>query len=115
MNYMLNEFAQHLQKLGKSENTVKTYCHDVRLFLQWCRDSFGEEPQLLYRANVLEYISYMRNIKGYHARTVNNHLSSLRKLNEYLVSAGLQTETAVVDSDFMKIQIQKYQKRKKKF
>lgn len=102
---MLNEFAQHLRELGKSENTVKTYCHDIRLFLQWCQESFGEEPQLLYRANVLEYLSYMRNVRGYHARTVNNHLSSLRKLNEYLVADGFQTEAAVLDSDFMKIQI----------
>lgn len=58
------------------------------------------------RANVLEYISYMRNVRGYHPKTVNHHLSSLRSLNEYLITNGRQTEAAVVDSDFMKIQIQ---------
>lgn len=75
-------------------------------FFQWCRDSFDEEPRQLYRANVLDYISYMRNIRSYHAKTVNNHLSSLRSLNEYLIGAGCQTEIVVLDSDFMKIQIQ---------
>ncbi len=101
-----NEFADYLRKLGKSENTIKTYCYNMEQFFQWCRDSFDDEPQQLYRANVLDYISYMRNVRGYHAKTVNNHLSSLRSLNEYLIGAGCQTEIVVLDSDFMKIQIQ---------
>ena len=101
-----NEFADYLRRLGKSENTIKTYCHNMDQFFQWCRDSFDEEPRQLYRANVLDYISYMRNIRSYHAKTVNNHLSSLRSLNEYLIGAGCQTEIVVLDSDFMKIQIQ---------
>lgn len=103
---MLEGFKEHLLELGKSENTTAAYCRDATLFLTWCRDSFGEEPQQLYRANVLEYISYMRNVRGYHPKTVNHHLSSLRSLNEYLVQSGRQTEAAVLDSDFMKIQIQ---------
>lgn len=101
-----NEFADYLRKLGKSENTIKTYCHNMDQFFLWCRDSFDEEPRQLYRANVLDYISYMRNIRSYHAKTVNNHLSSLRSLNEYLIESGYQTEIVVLDSDFMKIQIQ---------
>lgn len=103
---MVEEFITHLQNLGKSENTIRTYCHDVMQYPHWCRDSFGTEPEILYRANVLDYISYMRNIRGYHPRTVNNHLSSLKSLNEYLMVSGVQKETAVLDSDFMKIQIQ---------
>lgn len=103
---MLKGFKTYLSEQGKSENTVAAYCRDTVLFLEWCRDSFGEEPRQLYRANVLEYISYMRNIKGYNPKTVNHHLSSLRSLNEYLVLSGRQTEAAVLDGDFMKIQIQ---------
>lgn len=103
---MLEELKEYLRSLGKSDNTVKTYCRDVGLYLSWCRGSFGEAPQLLYRANILDYISYMRNVRRYHPRTVNNHLSSLRCLDEYLIAAGCQTETVVTDSDFMQIQIQ---------
>ena len=103
---MLEGFKEYLLELGKSENTAATYGRDAALFLVWCRDSFGEEPRQLYRTNVLEYISYMRNIRGYHPKTVNHHLSSLRSLNEYLVQIGRQTEAAVLDNDFMKIQIQ---------
>lgn len=103
---MLEDFKEYLRSLGRSDNTVTTYCRDVGLFLSWCRDRFGEEPQLLYRANILEYISYMRNLQNYNPRTVNNHLSSLRSLNAYLIAAGRQAEMVVLDSDFMKVQIQ---------
>ena len=48
----------------------------------------------------------MRNIKQYDPRTVNNDISSLKTLNIYLLEKGVQKESAVLDSDFMKIQIQ---------
>ena len=57
---MLNEFKQYLLGIGKSENTALNYCDKVKLYFKWCRDSFGSEPQQLYRANVLDYISYMK-------------------------------------------------------
>ena len=103
---MTEEFSEYLKESGKSENTIKTYCRNISLFFSWCRDSFGEEPTRLYRANVLEYISYMRNIKQYDPRTVNNHLSSLKTLNAYFLKKGIQNESAVLDGDFMKVQIQ---------
>lgn len=103
---MLNEFAGYLQENGKSENTAKTYCRDIGLYLEWCRDSFGQEPEQLYRSNVLDYISYMRNIRGYNPKSVNNHLSALCSYNEFLIRSGKQTETVVLHADFMKIQLQ---------
>ena len=102
---MLNEFKQYLLGIGKSENTALNYCDKVKLYFKWCRDSFGSEPQQLYRANVLDYISYMKTIKRYNPKSVNNHLSSLRSFNEFLIASGRQTELAIVKNDFMKIQI----------
>lgn len=49
---MLNEFKQYLLGIGKSENTALNYCDKVKLYFKWCLDSFGSEPQQLYRANV---------------------------------------------------------------
>lgn len=42
----------------------------------------------------------------YSPKSVNNHLSALRCLNKYLVQSGRQSDMAVLDSDFMKVQIQ---------
>ena len=102
----MKQFEEYLIRIGKSENTALTYCRNIRMYFSWCRDSFGSEPKELYRSNVLEYISYMRNIRGYSPKSVNNHLSALRCLNKYLVQSGRQSDMAVMDSDFMKVQIQ---------
>lgn len=103
---MINEFSEYLRSIGKSENTILNYCEKVRLFMKWCEDSFGKKPKQLYRANVLDYKSYMRNIKNYSPKSVNNHLSSLRCFNEFLTEIGIQSEMAILKNDFMKIQVQ---------
>ena len=69
---MLHGFKDYLLDMGKSENTAAAYLRDAKLFLVWCKDSFGDEPKLLHRANIQEYISYMRNVRGYHPKTVNH-------------------------------------------
>lgn len=103
---MLEQFAAYLTQLGKSENTVRTYGRNIDLYLRWCLDSFGREPEQLYRANVLDYISYMRTVRKYHPRSVNNHLSSLLCYNEFLIQSGIQAELAILHTDFLKVQLQ---------
>lgn len=102
---MLNEFARYMQEQGKALYTVNGYLERVLLYMRWCEDSFGSRPDQLYRANVLEYISYMRNNRGYGVKTVNGHLSALRCFNEYLVQKKHQTELVILDQDFMKVQV----------
>lgn len=103
---MLKSFSLYLHTMGKSPGTVSIYCQNISQYLRWCEETFGERPSRLYRANVLEYISYMRNIMGYSPKTVNHHLSSLRSYNDWLIESGQQTETVVLKNDFMKIQMQ---------
>ena len=76
---MLNEFKQYLLGIGKSENTALNYCDKVKLYFKWCLDSFGSEPQQLYRANVLDYISYMKTIKRYNPKHYNVAISHAAK------------------------------------
>lgn len=103
---MLKLFSLYLHAMGKSHGTVSVYCQNISQYFRWCEETFGERPSQLYRANVLEYISYMRNIKGYNPKTVNHHPSSLRSYNDWLIESGQQTETVVLKNDFMKIQLQ---------
>lgn len=97
---MTDRFALYMQKLGKSQNTMATYIRNIRQYFEWCEFSFGNAPPQLYRANVLEYISYMRNLKGYSPKSVNNHLSALRCLNEFLIAERTQTETVILKNGF---------------
>lgn len=92
--------------MGKSPGTVSVYCQNISQYFRRCEETFGERPSQLYRANVLEYISYMRNIKGYNPKTVNHHLSSLRSYNDWLIESCQQMDTVILKNDFMKIQLQ---------
>lgn len=101
---MLNKFIGHMKQQGKAAYTVNGYWEKITLYMRWCEDSFGSRPDQLYRANILEYISHMRNNRGYCNRTVNNHLSALRCYNEFLVQEKCQTELVILDQDFLKAQ-----------
>lgn len=103
---MIKLFSLYLHNNGKSPGTISVYCQNILQYFRWCEATFGGQPTLLYRANVLEYISYMRNIKGYNPKTVNHHLSSLRSFNDWLIETDQQTEVVVLKNDFMKIQVQ---------
>ena len=102
----MHGFMDYMRMCGKSENTIRGYCDKFRIYMEWCEESFGSRPERLYRENILDYTSYMKNSKRYHPKSVNNHLSALRCYNEYLVDAGRQKEIVVTDRDYMKIQIQ---------
>lgn len=101
---MLDEFCAYLTEQGKSENAVKAYRQAAGKYLRWYEDTFGEPAQQLYRANVLDYISYMRTVRKLSNRTVNAKLAALQSLNEYLISAGVQTDTALSKRDYLKVQ-----------
>lgn len=59
---MLKSFFLYLHTMGKSPGTVSIYCQNISQYLRWCEETFGERPSQLYRANVLEYISYCTGI-----------------------------------------------------
>lgn len=103
---MLKSFSLYLHTMGKSPGTVSIYCQNISQYLRRCEETFGERPSQLYRANVLEHISYMRNIKGYSPKTIKHHLSSLRSYNDWLIESGQQNGFVVLKNDYMKIQLQ---------
>lgn len=45
---IMNEFYDYLRNIDKSENTAKNYCDKVRIYNQWCMDSFGTVPLTLF-------------------------------------------------------------------
>ncbi|MCR1933874.1 tyrosine-type recombinase/integrase [Clostridium tepidum] len=103
---MLEMFKEYLIKEGKSSNTVKTYVRHIQGYVNWFKDTIGEGTNKLYRTNVLEYKSYLKNIKKDSAKTINNKLSALVKLNECLIEEGMQTDIVITKKDFIKVQTQ---------
>ncbi|NFG97871.1 transposase [Clostridium sporogenes] len=103
---MLEVFKDYIIKEGKSNNTVKTYVRHIQGYVNWFKDTTGEGINKLYRTNILEYKSYLKNIKKDSAKTINNKLSALVKLNECLIEEGIQTDIVITKKDFIKVQTQ---------
>ena len=101
---MLDGFCEYLRQQGKSENTVKSYCQGVKEYMRWHEETFGKRMKMLIRANVLDYISYLRTVKELNNRSVNAKLASLHSFNLYLISAGYKTEVVLTKEDYLKVQ-----------
>jgi integrase/recombinase XerD len=73
---LLEEFREYLTLQGKSKNTINSYYLHIKGYCQWYLESFGRECSVLYRENILDYTSYLRNIKKDTGRTVNSKISA---------------------------------------
>ncbi|GLI09807.1 hypothetical protein YDYSG_58400 [Paenibacillus tyrfis] len=51
----------------------------------------------MYQQNVLDYVSYLKNIKLNNAKTINHKLSSLRSYNDFLISSGIQNDVVIIE------------------
>ena len=101
---MLDGFCEYLRQQGKSENTVKAYSQGMKDYMRWYEETFGKRMKVLLRPNVLDYISYLRTVKGLNNRSVNAKLASLHSFNLYLISAGYKTEVVLTKEDYLKVQ-----------
>lgn len=100
----LDGFAEYLQSDDFSQRTIDSYTGCVSRYLKWCRVSHGAVPDRLYRENILDYSSYMKNIVKYSPATINLYICALVSFNEYLIEIHLQTEMAARSKDRIKIQ-----------
>ncbi len=98
------QFKEWLIQESKSENTIKTYLIHLNGYKKWFQESYNSEINKLYRENILDYISYMLNIKKLNARSINAKLAALLKYNEYLVEIGEQDPIVISKKDLIKVQ-----------
>lgn len=106
----MEEFKNYLLKQSKSNNTIENYVRNVNQYKKWFTDTTGQAFKTLYRANILDYKAYLRNIKKnkqgnpLKAETINANLSALIKFNEYLVKSNIQNDIVITDEELIKIQ-----------
>ena len=67
-------------------------------------DTFGEAPTLLYHTNILDFRSYLQNIKKLKFKSIDTKLSSLTSFNEFLVQIGVQKDLVITAEDRLKFQ-----------
>ena len=108
MEKLISEFKRKMYLDGKSERTIEVYGNSVREFFKWFSDSYGDvEFKKLYRENILEYKSYLKNVKkSAHSgnnlcpKSINSKLSALICFNELIEPDNI----VVSKKDLIKIQ-----------
>lgn len=108
MEKLMKEFKNKMYLDGKSERTIEVYGNSVMEFFRWFYDSYGNvQFKKLYRENILEYKSYLKNIKksAYSGKnlcpkSINSKLSALICFNELMEPDNI----VVSKKDLMKIQ-----------
>jgi integrase/recombinase XerD len=110
MDIICKQFVSFLNDEGKSENTVKSYVSNLKEYLRWFQESYDTTFKKVFRENVLEYKSYLLNVKKHKGRnlngkTVNGKLSALVSFNRFLITKNVQQEVVINKSDFIKVQI----------
>lgn len=110
MENLIEEFKRKMYLDGKSKRTVEVYGNSVKEYLHWFYESYGNvEFKKLYRENILEYKSYLKNIKkSAHSgnnlcpKTINSKLSALICFNELMEPNNI----VVSKRDLIKIQVE---------
>ncbi len=102
----MEKFIDYLKNENKSINTIKGYNADIKDYFTWFEVSFSKKFSLLMRQNVLEYKSYLQNIRRNDAKTINHKLSSLLKLNHFLVDTHVQKDIVIDVKDKIKVQLE---------
>ena len=98
------KFEKYLAQCGLSVNSIITYLGQLKRYQRWMKETFGAELTVLYRANVLEFKSYLLNVAKLSDKSVNTYLSALQKYNEFLLEQGLGESGVIRKSDYRKVQ-----------
>lgn len=107
---MEQEFINYLKDKNKANGTIQTYLLNLECYKRWLYNTTGSKFNKLYRENVQDYISYLRNIKKtkkglpLKAQSINTHISSLIKFNKFLVETGKQTDMVITEDDIIPVQ-----------
>lgn len=104
---LLGEFENYLKKnfaKDDEQNTIKNYLSDVKQFIDFFENEYGEEVTTFNHIELLEYINYMRNRKNYKFTTMNRKIAALSNYDDFLIETKRKDEKAVRSKDYFKIQ-----------
>lgn len=107
MEDLIKQFKEKMYLDGKSKRTIEVYGNSIKEYFRWFMDSYNMECKKLYRENILEYKSHLKNIKksehsgnNLNPKTINSKLSALICFNELIEPDNI----VVSKRDLIKIQ-----------
>ncbi|MEE0768523.1 MAG: tyrosine-type recombinase/integrase [Clostridia bacterium] len=100
---MIAEFIEFMKKDNISENTYMSYTSDVKIYMKYYEDSYGDKMERLIHSDIIMYVNYLKR-NQISARTINRKVAALKKYNLFLINKGIQKDIVIVDKDYIKIQ-----------
>ncbi len=82
---------------GRAPNTVVSYQHDLRTFLQFCERAGLEHPDQVSFREIEVYIGWLRQERGLAESTANRHLNALRTFWRFLTREGFARSNPAAD------------------
>ena len=101
---MLEKFRDYMVQEGKSKSTIENYMRYIKKYETWFTNSYDIALKQLYRANIVDFKSYMVTNSKLSEKTVNGILSAMIKFNEFLVDIKVQQDIVITKKDMLKIQ-----------
>ena len=105
MEDILIEFKNHLKEKYISENTISAYSSDVKQFLKYFANHFGEELISFSRGHVSEFKNYLLKDQGVKYSTINRKIAALSVYEDFLILVNKKEEKSIRDTDFYKIDV----------
>ena len=85
---ILIEYADELNRIGKSKNTAKGYLSNISMFLNWIEETSGEEfTGTLTPVEVKAYRSYIDTVQKASLSTINTKLAAIQSYCNFLHGA----------------------------
>lgn len=85
---ILIEYADELNRIGKSKNTAKGYLSNISMFLNWIEETSGEEfTGTLTPVEVKAYRSYIDTVQKASLSTINTKLAAIQSFCNFLHGA----------------------------
>lgn len=88
--YYIKDFETYLKENDKSEGTIKIYIDNLRLFIRYCMDTYGEEfiPERVITIDLKDWRTYQIN-HGIKANTINNRMAAAKEYFLFLELKGI--------------------------
>lgn len=105
---ILDEFKKYLDNkypIDGEQNTIKSYYSDVKQFLTFFEEYFGESITDFKRVHITEYKQKFLNKNEYKFSSINRKLASLSIYENFLIENGYRKnkEKIIKEYDFYKI------------
>lgn len=97
LNELIKRYCIHLQRAGKSQNTIKAYCQAVWIYVRFIAGSGGEyrHRRFLKPTNLLLFQIYLKNERGCRESSIRSRMAALASYSDFLVASGLLEDNPV--------------------